>query len=179
MLKEWGPAVALRAASQILAPDVKWAGKGILRWETRIPGGQGSIMGPQRGVHADLPQSSPLADNRLPGLLPLTFWSVYNFSPLTVDWIPDSDLEIYKWFQLWFSDQVLSDSLQPHGLQHARLPCPSPSPGACPNSCPSSRWCHPPSTSGRLVVKRNSNEISRKCSVFRESCRKAAFEEVF
>ena len=33
--------------------------------------------------------------------------------------------------------------LEPHGLQHARLPCPSPFPGACSNSCPSSRWCHP------------------------------------
>ena len=31
----------------------------------------------------------------------------------------------------------------PHGLQHARLPCPSPTPGACSNSCPSSQWCHP------------------------------------
>ena len=31
----------------------------------------------------------------------------------------------------------------PHGLQHARLPCPSPAPRACSNSCPSSRWCHP------------------------------------
>ena len=30
-----------------------------------------------------------------------------------------------------------------HGLQHVRLPCPSPTPGACSNSCPSSRWCHP------------------------------------
>ena len=29
------------------------------------------------------------------------------------------------------------------GLEHARLPCPSPTPGACSNSCPSSRWCHP------------------------------------
>ena len=37
----------------------------------------------------------------------------------------------------------LSDSLQSHGLQHARLPCPSPMPGACSNSCPSHRWCHP------------------------------------
>ena len=37
----------------------------------------------------------------------------------------------------------MSDSLWPHGLQHARPPCPSPSPGACSNSCPSSRWCHP------------------------------------
>ena len=32
---------------------------------------------------------------------------------------------------------------QPHGLQHARLPCPSPTPGAYSNSCPSSQWCHP------------------------------------
>ena len=31
----------------------------------------------------------------------------------------------------------------PHGLQHARLPCPSLSPGACSNSCPLSWWCHP------------------------------------
>ena len=36
----------------------------------------------------------------------------------------------------------MSDSLQPHGLQHTRLPCPLPSPGVCSNSCPSSRWCH-------------------------------------
>ena len=35
----------------------------------------------------------------------------------------------------------MSDSLQPHGLQHARLPCPSPTPRACSNSCPSSWWC--------------------------------------
>ena len=33
--------------------------------------------------------------------------------------------------------------LRPHGLQHARLPCPSPTPGACSSSCPSSQWCHP------------------------------------
>ena len=36
----------------------------------------------------------------------------------------------------------MSDSLQPHGLQHARPPCPSPTPRAYSNSCPSSRWCH-------------------------------------
>ena len=42
-----------------------------------------------------------------------------------------------------FSHSVISDSLQPHRLQHARLPCPSPTPGACSNSCPSSQWCQP------------------------------------
>ena len=42
-----------------------------------------------------------------------------------------------------FSQSVMSDSLQPYGLQHSRLPCPSPTPGACSNSCPSSQWCHP------------------------------------
>ena len=36
----------------------------------------------------------------------------------------------------------MSDSLRPHGLQHTRLPCPSPTPGACSNSGLSSRWCH-------------------------------------
>ena len=42
-----------------------------------------------------------------------------------------------------FSCSVVSDSLWPHGLQHTRLPCPSPSPRACSHSCPSSQWCHP------------------------------------
>ena len=41
------------------------------------------------------------------------------------------------------SCSVVSDSLQPHELQHARPPCPSPTPRVHPNSCASSRWCHP------------------------------------
>ena len=41
-----------------------------------------------------------------------------------------------------FSCSVMSDSLQPHGLQHARPPCPSPTPGVYPDSCPLSWWCH-------------------------------------
>ena len=42
-----------------------------------------------------------------------------------------------------FSCSIMSDSLQPHELQHARPPCPSPTPGVYSNSCPSSRWCYP------------------------------------
>ena len=44
---------------------------------------------------------------------------------------------------LLFSHSVMSNSLQPHRLQHTRLPSPSPSSRACSNSCPSSWWCHP------------------------------------
>ena len=47
------------------------------------------------------------------------------------------------WLSVQFSHSVMSDSLRPHGLQHARPPCPSPTPGACSNSCPLSRRCHP------------------------------------
>ena len=42
-----------------------------------------------------------------------------------------------------FSCSVVSDSLRPHGLQHARPPCPSPTQGGYSNSCPLSWWCHP------------------------------------
>ena len=49
---------------------------------------------------------------------------------------------IFK-YSVQFSCSVMSDSLQPHGLQHASLPCPSPSPGVCSNLCPLSQWCHP------------------------------------
>ena len=42
-----------------------------------------------------------------------------------------------------FSRSVVSDSLRPHELQHARPPCPSPTPGVHSNSSPSSQWCHP------------------------------------
>jgi len=53
--------------------------------------------------------------------------------------------QIFAWRPLSsvYSYSIMSDSLQPHGLQHASLPCPSPTPRAYSNSCPSSQWCHP------------------------------------
>ena len=42
-----------------------------------------------------------------------------------------------------FSPSIMSDSLQPHRLQHARPPCPSPTPRVYSNSCPLNWWCHP------------------------------------
>ena len=53
------------------------------------------------------------------------------------------------------SHSVTSNSLRPHGLQHASFSCPSPTPGAYSNSCPLSRWCHP--TISSSVVPFSSN----------------------
>ena len=51
--------------------------------------------------------------------------------------------EVSQILLLFFSRSVVSDSLWPHGLQHARLPCLSLSPTVCLDSCPVSQWCHP------------------------------------
>ena len=50
---------------------------------------------------------------------------------------------ILKQSSVQFSCSVVSDSLRPHELQHARLPCPSPTPRVYSNSCPLSQWCQP------------------------------------
>ena len=64
-----------------------------------------------------------------------------------VDSLPQSQREAKRWghqfSSVQFSRSVVSDSLWPHELQHARPPCPSPTPRVHPNSCPSSWWCHP------------------------------------
>ena len=64
---------------------------------------------------------------------------------MRIMWMSIISSNSYRWqvSMLFFSCSVISDSLWPHGLQHTRLPCPSPSPGACSNSCPLSWWCHP------------------------------------
>ena len=51
-----------------------------------------------------------------------------------------------------FSRSVVSDSLRPHELQHARPLCPSPTPGVYSNSCPLSQWCHPTISSSVIPI---------------------------
>ena len=58
--------------------------------------------------------------------------------PVPTTCSPEFDLSSVQ-----FNHSVVSDSLRPHGLQHARPPCPSPTPGVYSSSCPLSRWCHP------------------------------------
>ena len=53
-----------------------------------------------------------------------------------------------------FSHSVVSDSSRPHGLQHARPPCPSPTARVYPNSCPLSQWCHPTMSSSVIPFSR-------------------------
>ena len=53
------------------------------------------------------------------------------------------DYPINRFYSVQFSLSLMSYSLWPNGVQHVRLPCPSPTPGACSDSCPSSWWCHP------------------------------------
>ena len=50
---------------------------------------------------------------------------------------------MYMFSSAQFSYSVMSSALWSHGLQHGKLPCPSPTPGAYSDSCPSSQWCHP------------------------------------
>ena len=70
-------------------------------------------------------------------------------SPNTGEIISSIIISVYPFLNtimkelLLFSRSVVSNSLRPHGLQHTRLPCPSPSLGVCSNSCPLSWWCHP------------------------------------
>ena len=58
-------------------------------------------------------------------------------------WVLFCLLLYHHYWGKYFSCSVVSDSLQPHGLQHARLPCLSPTYRVCSSSCPYSQWCHP------------------------------------
>ena len=81
-----------------------------------------------------------------------------------VGWLKIGSLEVWTRSQVFyfkpksnmssvqFSHSVVSDSLQPHRLQHTRLPCPSPTPGVCSNLCPLSQWCHPTISSSVILL---------------------------
>ena len=85
----------------------------------------------------------------------LAIWSLVPLPFLNPAWTSGSSRFMYCWSLMWkilsitslacvqFSRSVVSDSLQPHELQHTWFPCPSPTPRIYPNSCPLSQWCHP------------------------------------
>ena len=81
-------------------------------------------------------------------------------------------VSVKKWSLSSFSSvQSLSraDSLWPHGLQHVRLPCPSPTPRPCSTSCPLSQWCHPTILSSVTLLLRVSAIFPSIMVFFNES----------
>ena len=92
-----------------------------------------------------------------PSSFPSYFFTIHLLSSLSFYWLSTwifftsiSCIHGHAWIlkqvfvsSVQFSRSVVSNSLWSHGLQHTRLPCPSPTPGANSNSQPSSRWCHP------------------------------------
>ena len=84
----------------------------------------------------------------------------------------------YHWLLLLFSLSVMSDSLWPHGLQHARLPCPSLSPRACSNSCPLSRWCRPAVLSSVVPFSSCSQSFSASGSFLMSQCFKSGGQSI-
>ena len=69
----------------------------------------------------------------------VTLWTTAHQASMSVEF----SRQVYWSGWLVFSCSVVCDSLQPQGLQHARLPCPLPTPGAFSNSCPLNQWCCP------------------------------------
>ena len=72
-----------------------------------------------------------------------THMNVYMYTYMCVYVYTNTYMYIHVYMYLvQFSRSVVSDTLRPDELQHARPPCPSPTPGVHPNSCPLSWWCH-------------------------------------
>ena len=69
-------------------------------------------------------------------------------------------------FAVFCCFSVMSNSLRPCGVQHARSLCPSPSPGACPNSCPLIWWCHPTISSSVTPVSPSAFSLSQHQGLF-------------
>ena len=75
---------------------------------------------------------------------PLQYCKVISFPLIKLnDKKKKKNLTCHEFSSVQFSCSVMSDSLRPHGPQHARLPCPSPTPGVHPNPCTLCGWCHP------------------------------------
>ena len=113
---------------------------------------------PQNKVSHCFPIYLPWSDAMI-----LVFWMLSfkpTFSPSSLTFIK----RLFSFSSLQFSCSVMSDFLRPHGLQHAKPPCPSPTPRVYPNSCPLSQWCHPAISS--FVVPFSSCPQSLPASVF-------------
>ena len=116
-----------------------WRGLCCISWG--FPCGS---AGRESACNAGDPSSIP-GSERSPGEgkgYPLQYSGLENSMDCISLW-SQTPLSDFHFSSVQFSRSVVSDSLLPHELQHARPPCPSPTPGVYPNSCPLSWWCHP------------------------------------
>jgi len=84
----------------------------------------------------------PTCSEKLTALFPV----IYKLVIIICTSQPISEIRLWglpRWCFIQSSCSVMADSFPPHGLKHARLPCPSPTPRAYSNSCPLHWWCHP------------------------------------
>ena len=84
---------------------------------------------------------SPPRNLNVPGIYPFYLMSSALTGGFFTSGVPENSGERFSSVQI--SHIIVSNSLRPHGLHHARPPCPSQTPGVCPNSCLLSWWCHP------------------------------------
>ena len=121
-----------------------WEGLGLLAWEQDLSSSKKTAPRRQEGKSGFIQvcnKGSRQSEHERSGikLRNLAFY-VWEDPSLWAHWIHS----FHRHFSsVQFSHSVVSNSLQPHGLQHTRLPCPSPTPGVYSNSCPLSQWCHP------------------------------------
>ena len=96
------------------------------------------LVGSNRGQEQHLNSPTCIAE-----CMQLDFW-LWSSQSVWKHWIGWVDTQFSS---VQFSHSVIYGSLLPHGLQHARLSCPSPTPRVYSNSCPLSQWCHPTTSS--------------------------------
>ena len=77
-----------------------------------------------------------------------------------------------------FHYSIVSDSLQPHELQHARPPCPSPTPEVYSNSYPSSRWCHPAISSSVIPFSSCPQSLPESGSFLINECQNVIWKKI-
>ena len=131
--------------------DTSWRDDWVKQWDRHEQGGRflSVFPHPRLSLH---PHSGPTSRTQWLGVFWRPRWlkdgrwlSILPFATPGAEqegWNSRSCLAVLF---LLFRRSVVSDGLWPHGLQHARLPCPSPSPRACSNACLLSWWCHPTS----------------------------------
>ena len=161
-LPHTGTQVAERLLAWPCSWSVCWLGPPGSRCQDRV-GSTSSLLQIMMLSCLVMSDSLILPDSSVHGIFPIRILEWVTISPSRrSSWLKDQMASpvllcllhgrwiLYHFSSVQFSRSVMSDSLWPHELQHARPPCPSPTTGVHSNPCPSSWWCHPAISSSVL-----------------------------